>query len=237
MKALLSLVMTFILTACSSTLPKVDHGKRYMRYFSPTEEVAYSLYPPVGSWGYLASKYKGENTGSLAFLTQVNPYVSIEVTFMLQEFRLEFNDAASMESNIYFFKNRKLNEVAGPDRVRTISVGSQGYQCVKNMGSSHRHYGPSRDPAQSGKWAGGGNSRYSYQTHCPFHMNEQHFRLWMDKTIIVADAAEAAGFSVDISAINDEIDRRFEPVWQSIWFNPKLSQAPFPEPDLVGTTK
>lgn len=235
MKIMLFAAITMLLTACSSTLPKIDHGKRYVRYFSPTKEVAYSLYPPIGSWTYIAGRY--ENTDDIAFLSKVNPHVGIDVTFRMYQLRLEFNDAESMERHKHFFKHHTFSDNVNTERARTVPVGTQGHHCVKNLKSGERHYGPSRDPAISGKWAGAGSTHYSYQTHCPFHMNGQHFKLWMDKTIIVADAAEAAGFSVDISAINDEIDRRFEPVWQSIWFNPKLSQAPLPEPDLVGTTK
>lgn len=226
MRVILLVAIAMMLTACSSTLPKVDHGKRYIRYFSPTGEVAYSLYPPVGSWVYIAGKYNGADTGLIAFLAQINPYASVDVTFRMYQLRLEFNDANSIESNKYFFITRKFNEIAVPDSVKTVSIGSQGHQCVKNLKSSERHYGPSRDPVKSGKWAGAGNTHYSYQTHCPFHMNGRHFTFWMDKSIIVADAAEAAGYSVDVSALNDEIDRRFESVWESILFNPSLSQAP-----------
>lgn len=234
MRVMLLLAAFMLLTACSSTPPRVDHGKRYVRYFSTTE-MAYSLYPPAGSWVYIAGKYKNENTSDITFLTKINSYVSVEVTFALLELSHKFNDAKTIERNKFFFKNAKFMENTTPDMVKTVSIGSQGGQCAKNSEPDRRHYGPSRDPAKSGKWAGGGNTRHSYQTHCPFHMNGQHFRLWMDKTIIVADAAEAAGYSVDIHALNDEIDRRFESVWQSILFNPKLSQAPLPESDMMDT--
>lgn len=233
MRTLFLTAVAILLISCSSTLPKVDHEKRYVRYFSPTEEMAYSVYPPIGSWDYIAGKYKNENTGDIAFVAKVNPYVSVNVALRMYELRLEFNDAESMERNKYFFNNHMFSNKLDLERVKTVSVGTQGHRCVKNLRSGERHYGPSRNPAVSGKWAGAGTTHYSYQTHCPFHMDGQHYEFWMDKTIMVADAAEAAGYAVDIAALNDEIDRRFEPVWQSIWFNPRLSQAPFPESETV----
>lgn len=50
MKRTLVVLLAVQLAACSSSRPKVDPQKRYVRYFAPTKEMAYSLYPPDGPW-------------------------------------------------------------------------------------------------------------------------------------------------------------------------------------------
>lgn len=228
MKRTLVALMAGLLAACSSTFPKVDPGKRYVRYFHPTEEMAYSLQAPAGPWVYSAGKYSHRGgTNMIAFLANAGPYVGIEVAFRMRELLPKFDDnARAIVRNQYFFKNGRFSKDSRADD--TIVVGTQGIRCAKSRSADIRHYGPSRDPAISGKWAGGGNTRYSYHTSCPFHRDGRHFTLWVDMSYTVMDAAEPAGVTVDVPALHEKIDRLFERTWQSILFNPALSQTPLP---------
>lgn len=214
------------LCACSSSHPKIDPDRRHVRYFYPTEMVAYTVNPPIGSWTYFEPKYEGTNR--IFFQKKYETVVKVEVSFDLSELFVKFNDADAIEANKHFFRTGKFSEDATQDTVVTIAIGPQGVLCAKNMSARQQHYGPSTDPNISGKWAGQGNARFSYQIICPFHMDGRHFWFVMDKSYVVADAATTNGHEVDLKAINSEIDRQFEPVWKSIVFNRALSQTVLP---------
>lgn len=227
MKGTLVVLMAVLLVACSSTFPKVDPSKRYVRYFDDTKDMAYSLFAPEGPWVYIAGKYKRDNTSKITFLSNAGPYVGIEVSFRMSELFLKFNDDGLIEQNKFFFKHGTRSNNDSIDEA--FAVGSQGFYCAKGPIFSRQHYGPSRDPAISGKWAGGGNTKYNRQIQCPFHRDGRHFLIVVDMTYTVLDAAEPAGVSVDIQALHARTERQFERVWQSLHFNPALSQAPLPD--------
>lgn len=220
------ILTTVMLASCSASLPVVKQGKVHLRYFPYTKMVAYSVSPPVGPWRYVEPKY--DAVGDISFIGQVNSYVFVDAKFQLNELLVKFNDGDAIEANKHFFKTGKFSEFVSKDPAVTITVGSQGVRCVNNGLAWQQHYGPSTDPKISGKWAGKGNTRFNYQVICPFHMEGRHFWLVMEKSYVVPDAATTNGHEVDIKAINDEIDRQFEPVWKSIVFNPALSQTVLP---------
>jgi hypothetical protein len=221
------LPLSFFLAACSSQFPLVKPGKIHQRYFPNTEKVlVYSIAPPSGPWRYIEPKYHA--TGNIAFIGRVGPYVSADVGFKLIELLIKFDDGDVIEQNKVFFRTGKFIGMDAKPPATLITIGSQGIRCIKNSSPWQQHFGPSRDPEVSGKWAGQGSTRISYQIWCPFHMNGRHFELVMDKSFIVADAITMEGQDIDVKAINAEIDRQFEPVWKSIVFNPALSQAALP---------
>lgn len=214
------------ISACSSSRPKTDPNRHHVRYFYPTKMVAYKVSPPIGSWTYYEPKYEGTN---LLFFQKNEGYpVFVDVSFGLSELLVKFNDTDAINANNIFFRTGKFSETSEKNTADTIKVGSQGVRCVKNGSGSQQHFGPSRDTKISGKWAGQGNTRFSYQIMCPFHMDGRHFWFVMDKAIVVADKATIDGHKVDVKAINDEIDRQFESVWENIVFSPALSQALLP---------
>lgn len=216
------------MAACSSSLPEVKPGKIHKRYFPYTNNIfAYSLTPPIGPWRYIEPKY--EAIGDISFIGQAGPHVFVDVSFGMSELLVKFNDADVIEANKKFFKTGKLSDTPTKDPVVTITVGAQGVRCVNSGFAWQQHFGPDRDPKISGKWAGQGNTRISYQIMCPFHMDGRHYWFVMDKSYVVPDALTADGQEVDVKAMNDEVDRQFENVWKSIVFNPALSQAPLPQ--------
>lgn len=221
------LPLSLFLAACSSQFPLVKPGKIHQRYFPNSKKMlVYSIAPPSGPWRYIEPKY--EATGDIAFIGQVGPYVSADIGFKLIELLIKFNDVDEIEQNKVFFKTGRFIGMDAKPPATLIMVGSQGIRCINNNSSSQQHYGPSRDPEVSGKWAGQGSTRISYQIWCPFHMNGRYFKLVMDKSFVIADAITMDGQDIDIKAIHAEIDRQFEPVWKSILFNPALSQAALP---------
>jgi hypothetical protein len=182
--------------ACSSSPKRVDPSKRYVRYFHPSKEVAYTLSPPTGNWTYYEPKY--ERTGAIFFDGQLNPYASVEISFDLYESFLKFNDGPVMEMDKHFFKTGKFRETSDPLYVKTEQLGGQGHHCVRNLVSLGAiHEGPSRDPAISGQWAGKGHTRYVFQTTCPFHIGDRHIDLIMQKTYRIMDTADAHLLKLD----------------------------------------
>lgn len=225
---LICIVLVLALTACGSSRQRIDPNKRYVRYFHPSKETAYTLSPPIGNWTYYAPRY--ERTGAIFFDGQLNPYVGVEVSFDLYERFLKFNDGPVMDRNKQFFRTGMFRENANPMHVKTEQLGTQGHRCVRNLTDFDGvHAGPSRDPAISGKWAGKGNTRYVFQTTCPFHIGERYIDLVMQKTYFIADTSDADLVKIDPVAIDAEIERRIKPVWESLIVSPKLSQEPMPE--------
>lgn len=227
MKVSLLIILAMIgLAACSSSPKKINPDSRHVRYFHPTNSVAYSISPPVGSWSFFEPKYEGTNR--IFFHKSDMRMVRVEVSFDISELLVKFNDADAIEASKNFYRTGKFREVVSKNPPTLITIGKQGVRCADNGSVWQQHYGPSRDPNVSGKWAGQGNTRFTYQVICPLHMDGRHFWFVMDKSYVVPDAVTVDGYEVDIKAINDEIDRQFEPVWKSILFNPALSQTPLP---------
>lgn len=218
--------LVLLLAACSSSPKKIDPSKRYVRYFHPTKEVAYTLSPPVGNWIYHEPKY--ERTGFIVFRGSLSPYAGIEVSFDIDDLVESKSNAPFIDAHKYFFRTKRYKINAYPE-VETVFLGGQGHKCIMSKRAVGQHEGPDKDPAISGQWAGKGHTRYVYQTTCPFHIGERYIDLIMQKTYRVFDTAEANSVKVDLHEIDDEIERRLKPVWDSLIVSDKLSQAPMPE--------
>lgn len=221
------IALVLLVSACGPSPTKIDPHKRYVRYFHPTKEVAYTLSPPIGNWTYYAPKY--ERTGAIFFDGSLQAYVGVEVSFDIYERLLKFNDGEVIERDKNFFRTGMLRDNASPEHVKTEQLGMQGHRCVRNLTDEGQHEGPTLDPKISGQWAGKGHTRYIFQTTCPFHIGDKFYDLIMQKHYIVPDMAEAQGVSIDVQEIDDEIERRLKPVWASLIVSPRFSQEPMPE--------
>lgn len=218
---LLMLVAGF-LQGCSllySDYSKVDPKKRIVRYIddSGKNEMAYSVKGPNGDWMYRAPKYEARD--AVFFYRSGNIGLAADVSF-----RIDKDIGLAAEMSQYFFLHGKFSEKS---RQEAVTVGTQGIRCIKNDGGHKIRFGPSRDPSVSGKWAGQGVTHYVSQAFCPFHFKGEIYTLVMSKNFFMKDV-DADGVDVDqaVRELNKNVDESFESFWDSILFNPEISQAP-----------